>query len=76
MTYDEWADEYMKSAGRVMEQIEFYKRKKTGCKNTQLILFYGKKLFTLEGMYADCMYTAAVLRRKAAKDRERTDKHD
>lgn len=70
MTYDEWADEYLSSANETLKQIEEYKKKKRGCKNTQLLLFYGRKLAILEGMYADCMYTACELRRKAIRERK------
>ena len=71
MTYDEWADEYVRSAEKTLELIEKYRRKKRGCKNTQLLYFYSKKIATLEGMYDECMYTARILRLKAAKLRER-----
>lgn len=71
MTYDEWAEEYLKSAKVAMEQIEKYRLKMRSCKNTQLLYFYSKKIATLEGMYDDCMYTARILRLKAAKLRER-----
>ena len=53
------------------EQIEKYRLKMRSCKNTQLLYFYSKKIATLEGMYDDCMYTARILRLKAAKLRER-----
>ena len=71
MTYDEWADEYLKSAEVAMEQIEKYRLKMRSCKNTQLLYFYSGKLQKLEEMYAHCMYTARILRLKAAKLRER-----
>lgn len=71
MTYDEWADEYVRSAEKTLELIEKYRRKKRSCKNTQLLYFYSGKLQKLEEMYADCMYSAAELRRKAARDRKR-----
>ena len=51
MTYDEWADEYLKSAKATELKIKEYERKMKGCRNTRLLFVYRKKLDTLCDMY-------------------------
>lgn len=71
MTYDEWADEYLKSAKSTELKIKECERKMKGCRNTRLLFVYRKKLDVLCDMYDDCMYTAGVLRRRADSLRRR-----
>ena len=71
MTYDEWADEYLKSAKSTELKIKECERKMKGCRNTRLLFVYSKKLDALCDMYDDCMYTAGVLRRRADSLRRR-----
>lgn len=71
MTYDEWADEYLKSARATKEKIVEYEEKKRKCRSPTLLFEYTRKLDILYGMYSDCMYTADKLRRKADSLRKR-----
>ncbi len=71
MTYDEWADEYLKSAKATKEKIQEYRKKMKNCRNARLLYVYHKRLSILYEMYDDCMYTADVLRRKADSLRKR-----
>lgn len=70
MTYDEWADEYLKSAQATKETMMKYERRKRCCKDPEKLKWYTHKIGILQEMYADCMLNAAELRRKADKYRE------
>lgn len=70
MTYDKLADEYLKSAQATKDIMMEYEQKKRCCRNPERLKWYAHKISILQEMYADCMLTAAELRRKANKCRE------
>lgn len=70
MTYDQWADEYLKSADATYQKIQELEGKAKHCRNAKLIYYYDKKLKNLYAMYGDCLYCARQLRRRADRLKE------
>ena len=71
MTYDQWPDEYLKSALETKKQLDLYKTKLQDCRSPSVAVSYEHKVKVLTEMYADCMYDAGCLRRKANAARAR-----
>lgn len=70
MTYDKWADDYLKSAKDTEKMIRRYRAKMGRCRDLSLRMEYARKLKAWEDMYEDCVCTAGILRRKADRLRQ------
>lgn len=62
MNYDEWADEYLKSANEIQKRIDKLKKERRKVTWVELSAL-NKRIRLLTSMYYDCLHNADALRK-------------